>query len=59
MRRAWRVRALPRIGVESLVREGVLAARGGSRYAEVPRLRPSIRVIAEGALDRSFTLGIR
>jgi dienelactone hydrolase len=58
MTASWKWLALPGLGLGSLVREGVAAARGRPRYAEVPALEPSLRVVAEAALDRSFSLGM-
>jgi dienelactone hydrolase len=54
----WRLLALPGLGFGSFVLEGVAAARGASPYAEVPAVKPSLRVVAEAALDRSFSLGM-
>lgn len=54
----WRLLALPGLGIGSLVLEGVAAVRGSSRYAEVPPVEPSLRVVAEAALDRSFSIGM-
>ena len=54
----WRLLALPGLGFGSFVLEGVAAARRASPYAEVPAVEPSLRVIAEAALDRSFSLGM-
>ncbi|HKA16406.1 MAG TPA: alpha/beta fold hydrolase [Myxococcota bacterium] len=50
--------ALPGVGIQSFVREGVAAAIGRPRYAEVPAHAPSLRAIAEAALDRSFSRGM-
>jgi pimeloyl-ACP methyl ester carboxylesterase len=50
--------ALPGVGLRSFVREGVAAALGRPRYAEVPKHPPSLRVVAEAALDRSFSRGM-
>ncbi len=54
----WRLLALPGLGIGSFVLEGLAAARGRSPYAEVPAVEPSLRVVAEAALDRSFSLGM-
>jgi pimeloyl-ACP methyl ester carboxylesterase len=54
----WRLLALPGLGFGSFVLEGLAAARGASPYAEVPSVEPSLRVVAEAALDRSFSLGM-
>jgi pimeloyl-ACP methyl ester carboxylesterase len=55
---AFRWLGLPGVGLRSLVREGVAAAFGHPRYAEVPKHEPSLRVVAEAALDRSFSRGM-
>jgi hypothetical protein len=54
----WRWLALPGLGIGSFLLEGVAARRGRSPYTEVPPVEPTLRVIAEAALDRSFTLGM-
>jgi len=50
--------ALPGVGIRSFVREGMAAAVGRPRYAEVPAYAPSLRTVAEAALDRSFSRGM-
>jgi hypothetical protein len=54
----WRLLALPGLGLGSFVLEGMAAARGNSPYSEVPPVELSLRVVAEAALDRSFSLGM-
>ncbi len=54
----WRLLALPTLGFGSFVIEGMAAARGDSAYSEVPPVKPSLRVLAEAALDRSFSIGM-
>ena len=58
MRGPVRLLALPSLGFGSFVLEGLAAARGASRWTEVPPLEPSLRVIFEAVLDRSFGLGL-
>lgn len=53
-----RLLALPGLGLGSFVLESLAAARGASPWAEVPPLEPSLRVVAEAVLDRSFSLGM-
>jgi hypothetical protein len=55
---AWRWLGLPGVGIQSFVREGVAAAVGRPRYAEVPAHPVTLRVVAEAALDRSFSRGM-
>jgi hypothetical protein len=55
---AWRWFALPGLGLGALVLEGAAAAFGGRRYSEVPAAPATLRVVAEAALDRSFSLGM-
>ena len=54
----WRLLALPGLGFGSFLLEGLAAARRVSPYADVPPVEPSLRVVAEAALDRSFSLGM-
>ena len=58
MNAPWKWLALPGLGLGSFVVEGVAARRGRSPYTDVPAVAPTLRVIAEAALDRSFTLGM-
>lgn len=53
-----RLLALPGLGFGTFVLEGMAAARGASPYAEVPPVAPSLRVVLEATLDRSFSLGM-
>jgi dienelactone hydrolase len=55
---ACRWLGLPGVGIRSFVREGVAAVTGHPRYEEVPAHRPSLRAVAEAALDRSFSRGM-
>jgi len=53
-----RLLALPGLGFGSFVLESIAAARGASPWTEVPPLAPSLRVVAEAAIDRSFSIGM-
>jgi hypothetical protein len=52
----WRLLALPGLQIGTLVAEGWAAWRGASPYVHVPPLEPSLRLVGEAVLDRSFTL---
>ena len=54
----WRLLALPGFQLGAFVAEGWAAYRGTSPYSEVPPLAPSLRVVGEAVLDRSFTLAM-
>ncbi len=49
---------LPTLQLGTLLSESWDAARGRSRYTDVPPLEPSLMALMESTLDRSFTLGL-
>lgn len=55
---AWRLLALPSLQLGSLVAESWAMYQRRSPYPDVPPLEPSLRVVGEAVLDRSFTLGL-
>jgi len=54
----WRLLAIPGFGLGSLVLEGWAAWQGRSPYSDVPAVEPSLRVVAEAAMDRTFSVGM-
>lgn len=54
----WRIFAIPGLGLGSFVLEGWAAWRGHSPYSDVPAVEPSLRVVAEAAMDRTFSVGM-
>lgn len=50
--------AIPGAPLSTFVAESWRAARGESAYAGVPPVEPSLRIVGEAVLDRSFSVGI-